>query len=146
VKKIEFIKEVSKKSGISMKDAEKVINSSLETVTEILEKDQGITFMGFGTFETVVRASRVTTLPNSREKVTIPAKKSVKFKIGKNLKEKVAAIPVDGPTKSEEAPVTETKSAPVTETKPTPVAETKPAPAKKTPVKKAKKSASKKKK
>jgi DNA-binding protein HU-beta len=95
VKKIEFVKEVSKKSGISIKDSEKVINNALEAITEILEKDESITFMGFGTFETVVRASRVTTLPTSREKVTIPAKKSVKFKIGKNLKEKVAAIPVE---------------------------------------------------
>ncbi|EJF07649.1 bacterial nucleoid DNA-binding protein [Thiovulum sp. ES] len=141
MKKIEFVKEVSKKSGISMKDAEKVINSSLETVTEILEKDQGITFMGFGTFETVVRASRVTTLPNSKQKVTIPAKKSVKFKIGKNLKEKVAAIPVDGPAKSEEAPATATATA--TETESAPAKKT---PAKKAPAIKAKKSAPKKKK
>jgi DNA-binding protein HU-beta len=98
MKKIDFVKEVSKKAGVSIKDAESVVNSSLETITDILERSESITFMGFGTFETVVRASRETTLPTTKERVRIPAKMSVKFKTGKNLKEKVAAIPVEQET------------------------------------------------
>jgi len=90
MKKADFVKEISEKAGVSKKDAENVLNASLSTIEELLVKDDSITFMGFGTFSAVDRSERETTLPGTKRKIKVPATKSVRFKVGKNLKESVA--------------------------------------------------------
>jgi len=90
MKKADFIKIVSEKASVSKKDAESVINACLDTIQETLMKGDSITFMGFGTFDTVERGERETTLPGTKRKIKVPARKSVKFKVGKNLKEAIA--------------------------------------------------------
>jgi DNA-binding protein HU-beta len=90
MKKADFVKDVSEKAGVSKKDAENVIAAALETIENVLLEDDSITFMGFGTFSTVERTERQTTLPGTKRKITVPASKSVKFKVGKNLKESIA--------------------------------------------------------
>jgi DNA-binding protein HU-beta len=92
MKKGDFIKVVSEKASISRKDAEAVVNASLETISEILVNKDTITFMGFGTFDTVVRGERETTLPGTKKRITVPPRRSVKFKVGKNLKDSVSTI------------------------------------------------------
>jgi DNA-binding protein HU-beta len=90
MKKSDFVRVVAEKSGVSKKDVESVLKTSLETIQDILVSGDSITFMGFGTFTTVERKERETVLPNSKKKVLIPARKSVRFKVGKTLKERVA--------------------------------------------------------
>ena len=87
--KAEFIAEVAAKSGLSKKDAEGVIQASLNTLTELLKKKESISFVGFGSFSTVEKAAREVRIPSSGEKVQVPAKNAVKFKAGKALKEAV---------------------------------------------------------
>ena len=92
MKKADFVRVISEKSSVSKKDAEAVLNSTLETIQEILVSGDSITFMGFGTFDTVERGARETTLPGTKRKIQVPPRTSVKFKVGKNLKEAVAPI------------------------------------------------------
>jgi len=92
MKKADFIKVISEKAFVSRKDADLVFTAALETIQEVLIKGESITFMGFGTFDTVERGERETTLPGKSEKIKVPARTSVKFKVGKNLKEAVAPI------------------------------------------------------
>ena len=54
---------------------------------EALKNGEKISFIGFGSFEPVTRAARTATVPKTKEKVQIPESKSVKFKVGKKLKE-----------------------------------------------------------
>jgi DNA-binding protein HU-beta len=92
MKKADFVKLVSDKASVSRKDAESVLNASLEAIQDILIKGDAITFMGFGTFDTVYRGERETTLPGTKRRIKVPPRTSVKFKVGKNLKDAVSEI------------------------------------------------------
>jgi DNA-binding protein HU-beta len=92
MKKADFVKIISEKASVSRKDADSVLNAALESIKEILIKGDSITFMGFGTFDTVERSARETTLPGTKRKIQVPARTSVKFKVGKNLKDAVAPV------------------------------------------------------
>jgi len=96
MKKADFLKIIAEKTSLSKKDSEAILNASLETIQEILIKGESITFMGFGTFDTVERGARETTLPGTKRKIQVPPRTSVKFKVGKNLKESVAPIKKKG--------------------------------------------------
>ncbi len=90
MKKSEFIDTVAKKSGLSKKDTQKVIDAALETITEALKEGKNVSFIGFGTFTTAQRAEREARVPGTDRVVKVPATKVVKFKVGKKLKEAVA--------------------------------------------------------
>jgi len=89
MKKSEFIDEVAQKTSISKKDIDLVLNGAMETIKEALIKNDTVTFMGFGSFGTVVTSAKQTKLPGSGKIIDVPAGKRVKFKVGKNLKDSV---------------------------------------------------------
>jgi len=88
--KAEFIMQVASKSGLSQKDTNQVVKAALETITEVLQGKDSISFVGFGSFSTVQRAPRISKIPSTGESIEVPEKTAVKFKVGKELKEKVA--------------------------------------------------------
>ena len=85
----ELIKEISEKSGITAKDTEKIINAFVEVVTESMTKGNDINLIGFGTFSVAKRAARIARNFKTKEIINVPASKTVKFKIGKKLKDAV---------------------------------------------------------
>jgi len=87
MKKTELIAKVAEKTALSKKDVNEVINAAIETIEEALKNEEKVSFIGFGNFEVVTRAARVATVPGTNKKVHIPETKSVKFKVGKKLKE-----------------------------------------------------------
>lgn len=87
--KSELITKMSEKSGLNKKDTEAALKSFVETVTEALANGDKVQLVGFGTFETRVRAEREGTNPRTREKIKIPATIAPAFKAGKELKEAV---------------------------------------------------------
>jgi DNA-binding protein HU-beta len=89
MKKAEFISKVAKKSGLSKKDVESVIEASIETITEALKNRDKVSFLGFGSFQAVKKKQRDVMIPKTSKKVTIPEKYSVRFKPGKFLKETI---------------------------------------------------------
>ncbi len=90
MKKAEFIDAVAEKAGLSKKDANEALNAILETITEALKDGKTVSFIGFGSFSTVERAAREARVPLTGKTVKIPARKAVKFKVGKSLKDAVA--------------------------------------------------------
>ncbi len=90
MRKAEFIDAVSEKSGLSKKDANEALNAILETITDALKEGKTVSFIGFGSFSTVERAAREARVPLTGKTVQIPARKAVKFKVGKSLKDAVA--------------------------------------------------------
>ena len=87
--KAELIATIAKETDLTKSDAERTINSFLETVTKTLKKDGKLTLTGFGTFEVVKRKKRKGRNPQTGDVINIKAHKVVKFKPGKNLREKV---------------------------------------------------------
>lgn len=88
--KNELITEISLKSGLARKDAEKALNATLDAVTEALVAGDKVQLVGFGGFETKRREARTGRNPKTKETIEIPATKVPVFKAGKALKDKVA--------------------------------------------------------
>jgi len=84
--KSQLIAKVAQKSGLSQKDTNIVIESLIETISEALINDEGLGFQGFGTFTTVQRAPRNSKIPTTGVIVKVPAKRAVRFRVGKILK------------------------------------------------------------
>ncbi|WP_024786828.1 MULTISPECIES: HU family DNA-binding protein [unclassified Lebetimonas] len=87
MKKSELIAAVAEKTGLSKKDTNAVIDSTIQTIEEALKAGKKVSFIGFGSFESVTRAPRTARVPGTGKEIKIPETKSVKFKVGKKLKE-----------------------------------------------------------
>ena len=88
--KTELIAAIAEKAGLSKKDAEKALNTTLDTVSDALAAGDKVQLVGFGGFETKKREARVGRNPKTKEAIEIPASCVPVFKAGKALKDKVA--------------------------------------------------------
>lgn len=89
--KKDFVEKFKVKSGMESKAAaERTINDLMACIEDVLVSGDEINFIGWGKFEVVERAAREGRNPSSGEVIQIEAKKSVKFKPGKKLNEKVS--------------------------------------------------------
>ena len=88
--KTELIAAVAEKAGLTKKDAERVVNATVETITETLVKGDKVQLSGFGIFEVKAREARVGRNPRTKESIQIPATKLPAFKASKTLKDAVA--------------------------------------------------------
>ena len=57
-----------------------------------LAADNRLEFRDFGVFETRSRNARVAQNPRTLERVKVPSKRSVKFKMGRLMKEKLSEV------------------------------------------------------
>ena len=88
--KTELVAAVAAKSGLTKKDAERVVSATIETIVENLEKGEKVQLSGFGIFEVRERMARIGRNPRTKESVTIPATRLPAFKASKALKDIVA--------------------------------------------------------
>lgn len=88
--KKEFVDAYAKATGETKKRSEELVNQFLETVEKTLLNGDSVQFVGWGTFEVKERAARTGINPQTKEEIQIPAKKVVKFKVGKKLADNVA--------------------------------------------------------
>ena len=63
-----------------------IIQSFLENVIRELSEGNRLEFRDFGVFEIRERAPRIAQNPKTLERVPVPAKKTVKFKVGRLMK------------------------------------------------------------
>ena len=88
--KTELIAAVAAKTGLTKKDAERVINATVESITESLVKGDKVQVSGFGIFEVKTREARVGRNPRTKETIQIPATRLPAFKASKTLKDTIA--------------------------------------------------------
>ena len=88
--KTELIAAVAAKTGLTKKDAEKVVNATIDSITESLVNGDKVNVSGFGIFEVKTRAERTGRNPRTNENITIPAAKLPAFKASKTLKDAIA--------------------------------------------------------
>ena len=84
--KSELISAIAEKSGLTKVDARKALDGFINATTEALKNGEKISLIGFGTFDITERKARVGLNPKTKEKIQIPAKKVIKFKVGSDLK------------------------------------------------------------
>ncbi len=87
--KTELIAVVAEKSGMTKKDAERVVNATVDTITQSLMKGEKVQLSGFGIFETKERQARVGRNPLTKQSIEIPASRVPGFKPSKALKDTV---------------------------------------------------------
>jgi integration host factor subunit beta len=116
ITKKELVSRIADKTGQTKVVTKEVIQLFLDEIIEELGKGNRLEFREFGVFEIKERAARKAQNPRTLEKVFVPAKKVVKFKVGRLMKERVASIaaeqeriereqreaPPPGPERSEE--------------------------------------------
>lgn len=89
--KTELIEVVAKVADLKKKDAEAAVCAVIDAIEDALVNGDKVQLIGFGTFEVKATAAKVGINPQTKEKISIPAKKAVKFSAGKALKDKVNA-------------------------------------------------------
>ncbi len=67
----------------------RIVQHFLDEIITELAADNRLEFRDFGVFETRTRASRDAQNPKTLERVQVPCKRSVKFKMGRQMKEKL---------------------------------------------------------
>ena len=87
--KAELVSAVAEKVGITKKVTEEVMDAMLDTICEVLSKNDKVFISGFGTFEVRDRIARAGRNPRTGEDIVIPGQKSAAFKAGKMLKDSV---------------------------------------------------------
>ena len=74
---------------LSQKDAELIVNTIFDSMTEALAAGDRIEIRGFGSFQVKRRRPREGRNPRTGEKVSVEEKRVPFFKVGKELKERV---------------------------------------------------------
>ena len=88
--KTELIACVAENAGLTKKDAERVMNATIDAITASLVKGEKVQISGFGTFEIKDREARIGRNPHTKEAIDIPATRVPSFKASQALKDTVA--------------------------------------------------------
>lgn len=91
--KSELIEAVARRSKLPKKRAEQVVNCIIQSLTDSLLREERIEIRGFGSFSIKHYKPYKGRNPKTGEAVRVRAKKSIHFKVGKELKERVNNAP-----------------------------------------------------
>jgi DNA-binding protein HU-beta len=89
--KAELIQAAATKAGVSQKQAETLLNATIETIVETVSTGGKVVLVGFGSFEARARKEREGRNPRTNEKIVIAAATVPAFSPGKQFKESTAA-------------------------------------------------------
>lgn len=89
VTKKDLIDRIADRTGNKRVVVKRIIQNFLDDIVEELGKGNRLEFRDFGVFESRVRAARVAQNPKTLERVAVPEKRTVKFKVGRIMKMKL---------------------------------------------------------
>ena len=90
--KRELIKRVALKTEQKQHIAKKIVQTFMDEMIEELALGNRLEFREFGVFDTIRKKPRLARNPRTGDIVKVPAKVVVHFKVGRLMKQKVAAI------------------------------------------------------
>jgi len=99
VTKKELIDRIAERTQAKRVTVKCIVQAFLDEITNELCQDNRLEFRDFGVFETRVRAARMAQNPKTLEQVEVPAKRTVKFKMGRLMRENLCA-PVAEPAEA----------------------------------------------
>lgn len=94
VTKKELIDRIAEQTQAKRVVVKRIVQAFLEEVTAELCKSNRLEFRDFGVFETRTRAARRAQNPKTLEQVEVPAKRTVKFKMGRLMRENLSTVPI----------------------------------------------------
>lgn len=135
VTKRELVQRIAEKTGAQQILAKEVIQGFLDEIIVELARGNRLEFRDFGVFEPKEKARRVARNPRTGERVDVPAKTTVKFKVGRLMKKQIQKdaqeeVPAAAPEAAAAAPAVapEPAAAPEPVVAPEPAAEPEVAP------------------
>ena len=90
VTKKELIDRIAKNTQAKRVVVKRIVQNFLDEMVNELAEGNRLEFRDFGVFETRTRAARVAQNPKTLERIPVPAKKTVKFKMGRLMKQKLS--------------------------------------------------------
>jgi integration host factor subunit beta len=92
ITKKELIDRIADGLGIKRVTVKRVVQQFLDEIISELGRGNRLEFRDFGVFECKQRAARIAQNPKTMERVTVPSKRTVKFKVGRLMKGKMAEL------------------------------------------------------
>jgi len=89
ITKKELIDRIAESTNTKQVVVRSVIQSFLDEMIAELAKGKRLEFRDFGVFEPRDRAPRTAQNPKTLEQIDVPAKRTVKFKMGRLMKQKL---------------------------------------------------------
>jgi len=97
ITKKELIDRIADKTNSKRVVVKRIIQSFLDEIIDDLGRDNRLEFRDFGVFESKRRAARVAQNPKTLERVHVPPKRTVKFKVGRLMKARLAKADASRP-------------------------------------------------
>lgn len=89
VTKKDLVDRIAEKTGHKRVVVKKLVQIFLDEIIRELGNGNRLEFRDFGVFEIRARAARVAQNPKTMEKVYVPCKRTVKFKVGRLMKQRL---------------------------------------------------------
>lgn len=87
ITKKELVDRIAEKTQNKPAIVKTVVQQFLDEISSELSKNNRLEFRDFGIFEVKERAARMAQNPKTMEPVEVPAKRTVKFKMGRGMRE-----------------------------------------------------------
>src|SRR4051812_41466321 len=92
ITKKELIDRIADGTGHKRVQVKRIVQQFLDEIVNELGKENRLEFRDFGVFETKLRKARKAQNPKTLEPVSVPQKRTVKFKVGRLMKAKLAEM------------------------------------------------------
>src|ERR1700754_1333157 len=92
ITKKELIDRIADSSGGRRVQVKRVVQQFLDEIVAELGRGNRLEFRDFGVFETKLRKARKAQNPKTLEPVAVPEKRTVKFKVGRLMKQKLGDL------------------------------------------------------
>src|ERR1700685_4203852 len=92
ITKKELIDRIADSSSTRRVQVKKVVQLFLDEIVNELGKGNRLEFRDFGVFETKIRKARKAQNPKTLEPVEVAEKRTVKFKVGRLMKQRLAEL------------------------------------------------------
>jgi integration host factor subunit beta len=89
ITKKELIDRIAESSASKRVQVKRIVQQFLDEIVNELGKGNRLEFRDFGVFETKLRKARKAQNPKTLEPVAVPEKRTVKFKVGRLMKQKL---------------------------------------------------------
>jgi integration host factor subunit beta len=96
ITKKELIDRISERTGCKRVTVKRIVQRFLDEIVEELGQGNRLEFRDFGVFESKARAARTAQNPKTLERVHVPSKRTVKFKIGRLMKQRLIKASMAG--------------------------------------------------
>src|SRR5215211_1577145 len=92
ITKKELIDRIAESAGSRRVLVKKVVQQFLDEIVNELGRGNRLEFRDFGVFETKLRKARKAQNPKTLEPVEVPEKRTVKFKVGRLMKQRLSDL------------------------------------------------------